>query len=65
MDWQGDCNMPFGVGLFTGVVLWRLPRCIHIQDECLGTSYVNHMYTWERLASSYIEISSGWDFASS
>ena len=31
----------------------------YIQDEQLGTGYVNHMYTWERLASSYIEISSG------
>ena len=31
----------------------------YIQDEQLGTGYVNHMYTWEGLASSYIEISSG------
>ena len=31
----------------------------YIQDERLGTGYVNHVYTWERLASSYIEISSG------
>ena len=31
----------------------------YIQDEQLGTGYVNHMYARERLASSYIEISSG------
>ena len=31
----------------------------YIQDEQLGTGYVNHVYTWQRLASSYIEISSG------
>ena len=37
----------------------------YIQVEQLGTGYVNHMCTWEQLASSYIEISSGKDFASS
>ena len=31
----------------------------YIQDEQLGTGYANYMCTWERLVSSYIEISSG------
>ena len=31
----------------------------YIQDEQLATGYVNHMYMWERLASSSIEISCG------
>ena len=31
----------------------------YIQDKQLGTGYVNHLYTGERLVSSYIEISSG------
>ena len=37
----------------------KLPGSGYIQDERLGTGYVNHVDTWERLASSYIEISSG------
>ena len=30
----------------------------YVQDEQLGTGFVNQMYSGERLASSYIEISS-------
>ena len=38
---------------------WGQAASGYIQDEQLGTGYVNHMYTWEQVASSYIDISSG------
>ena len=60
-EWLGSyptSNRAATEGLVLKKVMCKQLRSGYTQEERLGTGNMHHMYTWERLASSYVEIAS-------